>query len=328
MKENKESIKDVVVRVKDSFTLRQLAAVFVIIFGVAANILSDYLTAGFDASIYSDPAYWINLAISQGAVIVIMLCMYSLMSEREEQGNEAVGKLRQDIYKAHCLLTRYGLAEKFDDYVYVQNITRKKRAYTRLMERKIFRAKTDKKRAELKAKLDEGLKIIESLRVRYNKIRISTIFSRASLPCLDDENLDDGNARTTRRMLLNKIVGIIAFGVLLSSLTFDARTFGLGLVVKTFIKLFQAAYAMFAGGNEGVHYVRGPLLSALDNRAAFIQKFLDRCMPTPEEKQAMDENAKTEETRAAEDILNRKKEIEKGAEGDGIDVSAKKKLIF
>ncbi len=324
MKENKESIKDVVVRVKDSFTLRQLAAVFVIIFGVAANILSDYLTAGFDASIYSDPAYWINLAISQGAVIVIMLCMYSLMSEREEQGNEAVGKLRQDIYKAHCLLTRYGLAEKFDDYVYVQNISRKKRAYTRLMERKIFRAKTDKKRAELKAKLDEGLKIIESLRVRYNKIRISTIFSRASLPCLDDENLDDGNARTTRRMLLNKIVGIISFGVLLSSLTFDARTFGLGLVVKTFIKLFQAAYAMFAGGNEGVHYVRGPLLSALDNRAAFIQKFLDRCMPTPEEKRNMDENAKTEEIQAAEDILSRKKEIEKGAECYGVDVSAEK----
>ncbi len=318
MKENKESIKDVVVRVKDSFTLRQLAAVFVIIFGVAANILSDYLTAGFDASIYSDPAYWINLAISQGAVIVIMLCMYSLMSEREEQGNEAVGKLRQDIYKAHCLLTRYGLAEKFDDYVYVQNISRKKRAYTRLMERKIFRAKTDKKRAELKAKLDEGLKIIESLRVRYNKIRISTIFSRASLPCLDDENLDDGNARTTRRMLLNKIVGIISFGVLLSSLTFDARTFGLGLVVKTFIKLFQAAYAMFAGGNEGVHYVRGPLLSALDNRAAFIQKFLDRCMPTPEEKRNMDE------IQAAEDILSRKKEIEKGAECYGVDVSAEK----
>lgn len=312
MKEKKDSIKDTIVKVKDSFTLRQFAFAFVVIFGVAADVASDYLTVGWDASIFTQPAYWINLALSQGAIIVIMLCMYALTSEREETNNEAVQNLRKEIYKAHCIITRYGLSERFDDYVYVKNIRRKTKAYKKKMENKIFRTRDEERQKQLRAELERGLKIIESLKVKYDKIKIATIFSRASFPAQDNESLDDGRVMTTRRMLMNKVISVIAFGVLLSSIAFDMRAFGVGMILKTFLKLFQAAYAMYSGGRTGVDFIRGPLNTALDNRASFIQKFLDANMPTNTEKQALDEQKLAAEQAEAEEILKRKRDIEEG----------------
>ena len=314
MKEKKYSVKDAIVKVKDSFTLRQLAVALVIIFGIAANIASDYLTVGWDASIFTQPAYWLNLTLSQSSIIIIMLSMYALTSEREELSNEAVKSLRAEIYKAHCFITKYGLAEKFDDYVYIKNIQRKTAAYKAKMERKIFRTHDDEKQKRLRAEMTEGLKIIESLNVKYDKIKIATIFSRASLPAQDSESLDDGRVKTTRRMLLNKVVSVIAFGILLSTLVFDMQAFGVGMIVKTFLKLFQAAYAMYSGGKTGVDFVRGALSTALDNRVSFIQKFLDVHMPTADERRALDANKSAEEEAEAAEILKRKRGMEETAE--------------
>ncbi len=320
MKEKKDSIKDTVVKVKDSFTLRQLAFAFVVIFGMAADIASDYLTVGWNASIFADPAYWVNLALSQGAIIVMMLCTYALTSEREEASNEAVQNLRREIYKAHCIITKYALSEKFDDYVYVKNIQRKTVAYKKKMERKIFRTNNEEKQKQLRDELERGLKIIENLKVKYDKIKIATIFSRASFSAEDSESLDDGRAKTTRRMLLNKVVSVIAFGVLVSSLAFDMRAFGVGMILKTFMKLFQAAYALYSGGRTGVDFVRGPLNTALDNRASFIQKFLDKNALGDNERQAIEEKTEVEAATEYEQILARKKELEQsdGAESNFI----------
>ena len=283
IKEKAQSIKAISVEIKDSFSLRQFTMIIVVLFGAAANILSDYLTPGFDPSIFYSPAYWINLCISQAAVIVIMFCVYGFTAEREESANTEVKKLRATIYKAHCDLSELGLSDGFDKYVAEQNLERKKRAYKKKMERKIFRARTDKRRNRLKDKMSRGLEMIESIRVRYNRIRIATIFSRASLPLTEDGDIEDGRIKTTRRMLINKVTSIIAFGVLLSMITLDPKTFAWGLIIKTFIKVFQAAYAMYVGGSEGVNYVRGPLLTALDNRTQFVQKFIDSNKQTEEE---------------------------------------------
>ena len=309
VQERVQSIKDITLKVKDSFTLRQFTMILIVVFGVAANITSDYLTLGFDASIFTSPAYWINLCISQGAVIVIMLCLYGITSEREENANNEVQALRKTIFQAHCDLTKYRLNETFDNYVYVQNMQRKKKAYTQKMQCKIFHAKTDEQKKALERELQEGLKIIESLKVRYNRICIATIFSRSSLPITDDENLNDGKAENTRRMLRNKIIGVIAFGILLSTLAFEPDTFSMGLIVKTCVKLFQASYAIYVGGSEGVNYVRGPLLTALDNRAQFIQKFIEHNMPDVQRRQEMEREQEQQQEAEAQEILRRRDAI-------------------
>ena len=288
MAEKRESIKEIVAKAKDSFTLRQVAMIAVVVFGMGLYILFDYISLGFDASIFADPAYWIQLVIGQSAVTIMMLTMYNFTSDKEQMNNKEVLALRQDIYKAHCLLVKNGLSDKFDDYVYEKNIERKKKAYTAIMERKMYRAKSDKRRAKYQSELERGLEIIESLKVRYKKIRISDIFSRAVSPVGADEDLSDGKAETTARMLFNKILGIIFFGVLLTTIAPNVKDdLLLATVLSSFIKLFQGAYAVYSGGSAGVAYVRGRLLTSLDNRASFIQKFIDKNIPTEKSEQVV-----------------------------------------
>lgn len=311
MKEKRESVRDIVERTKDSFTLKQLAMAAIVIFGTAAYIIFDYISLGFDASIFRDPAYWINLVIGQSAVTIIMFTVYGYTADREETRNVEVQRLRKDIFSAHCSLTRYGLSERFDDYVYVKNMERKKRAYTYKMQRKIHRAKSDKKLKRYEKEFATGLEMIESIKVRYKKIYISDIFSRSTVSAVDDEDLSDGRAETTRRMLLNKIVCIIMFGVLLSTLSYEPKAFA-GILLSSFIKLFQTAYAIYAGGNAGVTYVRGRLLTSLDNRAQFIQKFIENNMPSEEQRKAMDSERQNMEAAEAEKMLERRKLDTKG----------------
>lgn len=304
--EKRESIKDVILKTKDSFTLKQLAMAAIVAFGTAAYIIADYIAFGFDASIFSDPAYWINLVIGQSAVTIIMFTVYNFTSDREESANAEVIRLRQEIYRAHCSLTKYGLSEKFDDYVYLKNLERKKFAYTHRMQRKIHRTKKDDRRKVLQKELEEGLKIVESLKVRYNKVSISEIFSRAVLPHSDDEDLSDGKAETTRQMLLNKVVSIVMFGILLSTLSYQPKAFS-GILLSSFVKLFQAAYAIYAGGSAGVAYVRGKLLTSLDNRAQFIQKFVEKHMPSEQERRLLDESRQREKDLEEQAALERRK---------------------
>lgn len=306
MKEKRESVRDFVERTKDSFTLKQFAMAAIVIFGTAAYIIFDYISLGFDASIFRDPAYWINLVIGQSAVTIIMFTVYGYTADREETRNVEAQRLRKDIFSAHCSLTRYSLSERFDDYVYVKNMERKKRAYTYKMQRKIHRAKSDKKLKRYEKEFAAGLEMIESIKVRYKKIYISDIFSRSTVSAVDDEDLSDGRAETTRRMLLNKIVCIIMFGVLLSTLSYEPKAFA-GILLSSFIKLFQTAYAIYAGGSAGVTYVRGRLLTSLDNRAQFIQKFIENNMPSEEQRKAMDCERQTMEAAEAEKMLERRK---------------------
>lgn len=279
MAEKRENIKEVVAKAKDSFTLRQIAMVAVVVFGMALYILFDYISLGFDASIFTDPAYWIQLVIGQSSVTIMMLTMYNFTSDKEQMNNPEVLRLRQDIYKAHCMLIKYGLSDKFDDYVYEKNLERKRKAYQAIMDRKMYKTKSDKLRARYKSELERGLEIIDSLKVKYKKIRISDIFSRSVSPVGSDEDLSDGKAETTARMLFNKILGIIFFGVLLTTIAPNVKDdLLLATVLSSCIKLFQGAYAVYSGGSAGVAYVRGRLLTSLDNRASFIQKFIDKNM--------------------------------------------------
>lgn len=305
MKEKRESVRDFVERTKDSFTLKQLAMAAIVIFGTAAYIIFDYISLGFDASIFQAPAYWINLIIGQSAITIIMFTVYGYTADREEARNAEVQQLRKDIYEAHCSLTRYGLSERFDDYVYVKNIERKKRAYAYKMQRKIHRAKADEKRKRYEKEFADGIEIIESIKVRYRKIYISDIFSRSTVLTVDDEDLSDGMAETTRRMLVNKIVCIIMFGVLLSTLSYEPKAFA-GILLSSFIKLFQTAYAIYAGGSAGVTYVRGRLLTSLDNRAQFIQKFVENNMPSEEQRKDIDNELESKKVAEAEAALERR----------------------
>lgn len=312
--EKAESLKSRIMEVKDSFSIRQLVMVALVLFCTAANIIMDYMAPGFDASVFANPAYWISLIVQQGAIILIMLCVYAFMIEKESQSNDDIKKLKQLLATAHAKLSEYDLTQKFDDYVYVKNYQRKRKAYRIKMERKIFKAKTDEKRKMLETKRDRGLASLQFIKVKYEKIKIVEIFSNATLISPDDESMADHMDKTTAKMLRNKVVGIVLFGVLLSAVTFDPLGFGWNMLIKTLIKLFQAAYAVYVGGSEGVRFARGNLLSALQNRAKFVQQFIESNKPTESVLSEMETAKKAQENADAAEILKRKKEMEERAD--------------
>lgn len=320
LQDKAQSIKDLALKTKDNFTLRQLVMVCIVLFGTVANIAMDYLTIGFDAGIFMSPAYWINLAMGQSAIIMIMLCVYSFMADREENSNPEIQQMRNQLAAAHFALSEYALSRKFDDYVYIKNRERKIRAYRVRMERKIFKAKTDEKRKELQEQLDKGLASIEYLRVKYDKIHIVEIFSHAELTHTDDKSMSAHSGRTTAKMLRNKVLGIVAFGVLLGSMAFDSRAFGWGLLVNSFIKLFQAAYAVYAGGSTGIRFARGSLLSALENRAGFVQQFIEANRPNESELNRLKAEKERKRAEEEQEALTKRNalvaagEVEKGQE--------------
>lgn len=312
MSEKIESVRNLKLKVKDSFSIRQLIIVAIVLFCTAANIIMDYMAPGFDPSVFRNPAYWMSLAVQQSAVVLIMLCVYSFMIDKEIQSNADIAELQKLLSSAHCKLSEYSLTQKFDDYVYIKNFQRKKRAYRTKMERKIFKAKTDEKRKALESEMNKGLKSLTYIKVRYEKIRITEIFSKATLVYPDDESMSDHMGTTTAKMLRNKVIGIVMFGVLLSSLSFDPLGFGWSMLIKTFIKLFQAAYAVYVGGSEGVRFARGNLLSALQNRAKFVQEFIESNKPTDTVLSEMKTEKEKQEEDEAQEILRQRDEIENG----------------
>jgi len=312
--EKTESLKSRIMEVKDSFSIRQLVMVALVLFCTVANIIMDYMAPGFDASVFANPAYWISLIVQQGAIILIMLCVYAFMIEKESQSNDDIKKLKQLLATAHAKLSEYDLTQKFDDYVYVKNYQRKRKAYRIKMERKIFKAKTDEKRKMLETERDRGLASLQFIKVKYEKIKIVEIFSNATLISPDDESMADHMDKTTAKMLRNKVVGIVLFGVLLSAVTFDPLGFGWNMLIKTLIKLFQAAYAVYVGGSEGVRFACGNLLSALQNRAKFVQQFIESNKPTESVLSEMETAKKAQENADAAEILKRKKEMEERAD--------------
>lgn len=308
MKEDRQSLKELALKTKDSFSIRQMLMAAIVIFCTLANVLMDYLAPGFNFDIFLNPAYWISLVVQQTAVVMIMLCVYSFMIDKETQSNTDIAALRKTLSTAHCKLSEYGLTEKFDDYVYVKNYERKKRAYRAKMERKIFKAKTDEKRKALEEERDKGLKSIKFIKVKYEKIIIAEIFSKASLVKPEDESMSENRNKATAKMLCNKIISVVMFGVLLGTIGFEPVNVGWNILIKTFIKLFQAAYAVYVGGSEGISFARGNLLSALGNRAKFVQLFIDANKPDSAAVANLREDERRIEQAEAERILRERDE--------------------
>lgn len=308
MKEDKQSLKELALKAKDNFTIKQMLMVAIVFFCTMANVLMDYLAPGFNFIIFLNPAYWIALAVQQVAVIMIMLCVYSFMIDKETQSNEDIAAFRKTLSVAHCKLSEYGLTQKFDDYVYVKNYERKKRAYRIKMERKIFKAKTDERRKALEEERDKGLASIKFIKVKYEKIIIAEIFSRASLINPEDESMSEHRNKATAKMLCNKILSVVMFGLLLGSIGFEPVKVGWNMLIKTFIKLFQAAYAVYVGGSEGIGFARGNLLSALGNRAKFVQLFIDDNKPDSAAVNKLREDEQRLKQAEAEKILRERDE--------------------
>lgn len=273
---------------KSRFNYRQLFMIFVLIFATAADVLMDYVNAGFNPAIFYDPSYWIKLALTCLSVILVTLAVRDFFREKELRENSAITETQKLIDNAHAELVRHNLTTRFEEYVNDINKTRKRNAYRAYLQFKLSKIKKDKRRAEWQKLLDRADSDIEFLPTRGNriklsafrsikfaKVRIATIFSRVERSEGDDEDIETNEQKHVNELIFKKLFMLIAFSVTFSTLFFDPGEFAVSILVNTFTKLFRTAMSVLLGATDGQSFARGTLLSKMKLRLDFIQKFLE-----------------------------------------------------
>lgn len=275
--------------VKNKFNYRQFFMIAVLLFATAADILIDYVHAGFNPSIFKDASYWILLGLTCLSVILVTLSVRDFFREKELRENAEVVETQKQIDNAHAELIKRDLTTRFEEYVNEENADRKRKAYRAYIQYKLSKERKDKARAKWQALLDRAdtdieflpvsgnkIKLSKTRRIKYNRIRIATIFSRAERTTGDDENMETNEQAYISNLVFKKLFMLISFSVAFSTLFFVQNPFAVAVLVSTFSKLFRTAMSISLGASDGQSFVRGVLLSKMKLRLDFIQKFLER----------------------------------------------------
>ena len=274
---------------KNKFNYRQFFMVAVLLFSTVADILIDCVHAGFDPAIFKDPSYWIMLALTGLSIILVTLSVRDFFREKELRENAEVVETQKKLDFAHAELIRLDLTTSFEEYVNTENAERKLKAYRAYIQFKLSKTSKDKARAKWQKLLDQADADIEFLPVRgntiklsrthhikYNRIRIATIFSRAERANSDDENMETNEQAHIGNLVFRKLFMLFSFSIAFSTLFFEPNAFAVAILVNTFTKLFRTAMSVYLGASDGQSFVRGTLLSKMKLRLDFIQKFLEK----------------------------------------------------
>ena len=288
MTTSKENIEKLTA-IKNKFNYRQFIMIAVLLFATAADILMDYVHAGFDPAIFRDPSYWVKLGLTCLSVILVTLATRDFFREKELRENQEVVETQRKIARAHADIMKYDLATRFEEYVEEINAERKRKAYRAFLQLKVSKAKKDRDRDKWQKLLDKADADIEFLPTRGNtiklsrlhhikfyRVRMATIFSQVEQNSGDDENIETNEQAHISNLVFKKLFTLIAFSLTLSTLFFDQGTFAVAILINTFSKLFRTAMSIALGASDGQAFVRGTLLSKMKLRLDFIQKFIEK----------------------------------------------------
>lgn len=271
------------------FNYRQFFMLAVLIFATAADILIDYVHAGFNSAIFKDPSYWIMLGLTCLSVVLVTLSVRDFFREKELRENTEVREVQKQIDNAHAELIRHDLTTKFGEYINEINAERKLKAYKGYIQFKLTKIKKEKRRAKWQDLLKKAeteidciptkgntIKLSRMHRIKFNRVQIATIFSRVGRTTSDDENMETNEQTHINELIFKKLFMVIAFSIALSTLFFEQNEFAVAILINTFSKLFRTAMSISLGASDGQSFVRGTLLTKMKLRLDFIQKFLEK----------------------------------------------------
>lgn len=286
-KDKKESMERLT-NFRQKFNFRQLFMISVLIFATAADILVDYVSSGFDPAIFKETSYWIMLSINCLSVVFVTLTVRDFFREKELRENSSIVDTQRQIDGAHNELMKRNLTTCFEEYVYNVNHDRKLKAYTAWLQFELSKVKKEKKRKRLQSLLDSAERDIEFIptqgdyikpfaivRIHFSRVRIATIFSRLERTVGDDDDLETHEQRHVGGLIFKKIAMLMAFSMAFSTLFFQPGEFSVAILVSTFTKLFRTTMSIVLGATDGQDFARGTILSKMNLRLDFIQKFLE-----------------------------------------------------
>lgn len=266
---------------------RQFFMICILLFITVADILMDYVHAGFDATVFQQAAYWVELALSLFSVIFITLATRDFFRTKELTSNFDIITAQNKIRTAHAELINRDMVTKFESYVDKINHERKLKAYMDYLRRKIFT--TDRKKEYWHKRLETASVDIEFLKtvgryikvgtlswVKYIPIKTTTIFADVDIGDDDEDDLSGNEPAHISKMLTKKVTLVFAIFFSFSTLFFTSSDVGLGVVVSTAMKLFRIAASVYTGASDGISFIQNIMLNKMQRRLDFIQKFLEQ----------------------------------------------------
>lgn len=256
---------------------KQLGMMGLVVLVAFISVLYDYVSVGFDASMFASPAYWVQMITLNAATVLILLSMRGYSKDREFNANEHIARVSGEIDVAYIKLNQLNLNTEFENYVKSVNRERKLKCYTDKLKSALSKARRENRKQKITEKLRTAESDVEFTHVRYPKVSVSTIFSKTKLKQSDDLILDYQEGRAIGDLLINKVAGLVGFGLFGMSFAGSAlKAFDASLLLASAIKLFQIGLAVYVGMTAGRDFVKGTMLAKLKLRLSFVQQFLER----------------------------------------------------
>ena len=118
---------------------------------------------------------------------------------------------------------------------------------------------------------------IKYLRVRYIPITTGIIFGELGRSKAKDEDLRIHERGEIATLLATKVLGIVAFGVLVtSSVVFEMRGDWVSIVYNAVVKATQMVISIYFGTTGGQLFIRGEVLDRMRKRVTYLQQFFDK----------------------------------------------------
>lgn len=289
--------------------LKMIALSLMIVLVTVFSVLLDFMSISYSSSLFTDVSYWANVFSVQIAVIMIIFVARSLAKDREMKTNGEYAALTASLHQIYADLSARRLNTAFKEYIAADNRARKLQAYTGRINRKLrwckrclsrkenrVRRRLVKKRireeitvseqlsrvgkrireriAELQDLLEHAEADIEYLRVRVVKVNYSVIFGDIREKKEEEADLYTHESRSIVGLLLTKIAGIFAFGVIATSfVVFDTKAYALAVVYKAIVKVVQIIFGIYTGYVAGQTFVRGDLCGKLRKRLDYVRVF-------------------------------------------------------
>ena len=297
---------------KNNNLLKTMLLSVVLVLVTAFTIIADFMVFSSSSSFFRNKAYWLNALTVNAAVIVIVFVARAEGKDRERRKNTRLAGLTDGIRDAYNALAKYSLNVEFREYINQDNLARKIDAYTdKWKRRRIFwqtrlthkvnrvKRKLAKKRVRseetIQAKTNKvghwyrdrialcndrianAATDVDFLRVRYKRVSYSLIFSGEKERENAEADLAVHESRDIMALLASRVVGIVAFGVVATSVwTFDAKLFSVMTIYKALFKVLQLLLGFYTGWASGRAFVKGRLCGTLEKRLSYVRIFQEQ----------------------------------------------------
>lgn len=294
--------------------IKTLSLVLLVILVTAFSLLLDFISAEFSTSIFTDTAYWLNVASVQSAVLILIFMARALYKEKERNRCEQYQFLQKNLKAAYITLNERNLNGIFRDYIAEDNRARKLKKYLEKLKLhctkyrdKIKRLDLRKRRIETRFKdknktphgpyyglilrrmksaetelefwgnkIDRAAEEVEFIRVRHIKYSYSILFHDAKEREEEENDPYAHEDRDIAFLILTKGLSVFAFGIIATSFVVFDLSFSWGMIYKAIVKLLQIVLGLYTGAVAGQDFIRRKMCAKLTTRFNYVKQFMEQ----------------------------------------------------